>query len=218
MGYSPLVLSLWVAGWASLFALIGGTLLAWVLVKSSLRGKWVLEGFIMLPLFLPPTVVGYYLLTLLGQRGVGPWLEQLFGIRLVFALPGAVIAATIAALPLVVQTVQAGLASVPRQIEDAGRIDGCTQGQLLRFVYLPLVWRALVAGLVLGFLRALGDFGITLMVAGNIPGRTQTMSMAIYDAVQANDLAQANQLALILLFIGFSLIFVVMRLKQRVDW
>jgi molybdate transport system permease protein len=218
MGYSPLVLSLWVAGWASLFALIGGTLLAWVLVKSSLRGKWVLEGLIMLPLFLPPTVVGYYLLTLLGQRGVGPWLEQLFGIRLVFALPGAVIAATIAALPLVVQTVQAGLASVPRQIEDAGRIDGCTQGQLLRFVYLPLVWRALVAGLVLGFLRALGDFGITLMVAGNIPGRTQTMSMAIYDAVQANDLAQANQLALILLFIGFSLIFVVMRLKQRVDW
>jgi molybdate transport system permease protein len=195
-------------------ALILGTFIAWVLVKMKFKGKWILEGLVMSPLILPPTLVGYYLLTLLGQRGLGAWFEQTFGFRIVFSIQGAIIAATVTALPLVVQTVQVSMASISREIEEAGRMDGCTRWDIFWHIDLPLIWRGLLAGGVLGFLRAMGDFGTTLMVAGNIPGKTQTMSMAIYDAVQANNLPLANQLALILSSIGFGLIFIVVRLRQ----
>lgn len=198
-------------------ALFLGTIIAWVLVKVTFKGKWIAEGLVMAPLILPPTLVGYYLLTLLGQRGLGPWIEQVFGFRVVFSVQGAIIAATIAALPLVVQTVQVSIAAISREIEEAGRIDGCTRWDLFWQIDLPLIRRGLLAGGILGFLRAMGDFGTTLMVAGNIPGRTQTMSMAIYDATQANNLSLANQLALILSSIGFGLIFLVVRLRQNAD-
>jgi molybdate transport system permease protein len=217
MRFSPFALSLWVSSWAGLVALILGTLISWLLVKVKFKGKWIVEGLVMAPLILPPTLMGYYLLTLLGQRGLGPWIEQLFGFRIVFTVQGAIIAATVAALPLVVQTVQVSIASISKEIEEAGRIDGCTRWDLFWHIDLPLIWRGLLAGGVLGFLRAMGDFGTTLMVAGNIPGRTQTMSMAIYDAAQANNIPQANQLALILSSIGFGLIFLVIRLRQKGD-
>lgn len=217
MSYSPFVLSLWVSSWAGMTALFLGTIIAWVLVKVTFKGKWIAEGLVMAPLILPPTLVGYYLLTLLGQRGLGPWIEQVFGFRVVFSVQGAIIAATVAALPLVVQTVQVSIAAISREIEEAGRIDGCTRWDLFWQIDLPLIRRGLLAGGILGFLRAMGDFGTTLMVAGNIPGRTQTMSMAIYDAAQANNLSLANQLALILSSIGFGLIFLVVRLRQNAD-
>lgn len=217
MTWSPLSLSLWVATWASLAALLIGTLIAWALVKIPFRGKWIAEGLIMAPLVLPPTLLGYYLLTLLGQRGAGPWIEQVFGIRIVFSLWGAVIAATVAAMPLVIQTVQVSIASLSHEVDEAGRLDGCTEWGLFRYIHIPLIWRGLLAGGVLGFLRALGDFGATLMVAGNIPGRTQTLSMEIYDAVQANNLPRANELALLLTSIGFGLIFLVLRLRKKAD-
>lgn len=171
----------------------------------------------MSPLILPPTLVGYSLLTLLGQRGLGAWLEQTLGFRIVFSIQGAIIAATVTALPLVVQTVQVSIASISREIEEAGRMDGCTRWDLFWHIDLPLIWRGLLAGGALGFLRAMGDFGTTIMVAGNIPGKTQTMSMAIYDAAQANNLPLANQLALILSSVGFGLIFIVVRLRQAND-
>jgi molybdate transport system permease protein len=215
MKYSPIVLSLWVSSWAGIIALIFGTLIAWMLVKIPFKGKWIVEGLVMAPLILPPTLLGYYLLIILGQRGLGTWLEQSFGFRFVFSIQGAIIAATIAALPLVIQTLQVSFASISRDIEEAGLIDGCTTWQLFVKIYLPLIWRGLLAGGTLGFLRAMGDFGTTLMVAGNIPGRTQTMSMAIYDATQANNISQANQLALILTSIGFGLLFFVIRLRQK---
>jgi molybdate transport system permease protein len=214
---SPLVLSLWVSTWAGLLALSLGTLIAWVLVKVPFRGKWLAEGLVMAPLVLPPTLLGYYLLLALGQSGLGPLTEQLFGFRFVFSPSGAIVAATVAALPLVVQTVQVSIAEIHREIEEAARVDGCTEWSLFWRITLPIIGRGLSAGGVLGFLRALGDFGTTLMVAGNIPGRTQTMSMAIYSAVQANDTARANQLALILTVMGFSLIFLVLRLRQRAN-
>jgi molybdate transport system permease protein len=217
MRYSPFVLSLWVSSWAGMIALILGTLIAWVLVKVKFKGRWVAEGLIMSPLILPPTLVGYSLLTLLGQRGLGAWLEQTLGFRIVFSIQGAIIAATVTALPLVVQTVQVSIASISREIEEAGRMDGCTRWDLFWHIDLPLIWRGLLAGGALGFLRAMGDFGTTIMVAGNIPGKTQTMSMAIYDAAQANNLPLANQLALILSSVGFGLIFIVVRLRQAND-
>lgn len=214
-GWSPLALSLWISLLAGVMALIMGTALAWLLVRTNFRGLALLEGLTLLSLVLPPTVLGYYLLLLLGQRGLGPLIEQLFGFSFVFAWPGAVIAAAITALPIVLQTVRISFADISKEIEDAARVDGCTEWQLFWGVMLPIAWRGILAGGLLGFLRALGEFGATLMVAGNIPGRTQTLAMAIYDAVQANDLARANSLALLLTGMAFGLLYLVLHLNRR---
>jgi len=216
-GRSPLAISLWVATWAGLAAVISGTALAWVLVKTKFRGKWLLEGFVLLSLVLPPTVLGYYLLVAFGQQGLGPIIERTLGFRLVFAWPGAVAAATIAALPLVVITVRVGLAEVSREIEDMAQVDGCNRWQTFWQISLPIASRSVIAGGLLGFLRALGDFGATLMVAGNIPGRTQTLSMAIYDAVQANDVSRANSLVLLMSVIAFGVLSIVMWMNRRIS-
>jgi molybdate transport system permease protein len=212
---SPVVISVWVTFWAGTIALIASVGIGWVLVKRRFFGKTLVEALVMLPLVLPPTVLGYYLLVALGQQGLGTWLESTFGVRFVFALPGAVTAASIAALPLATQTIRASLAEVDREIEEAARVDGCSEWQLFWKISLPLAWRGILAGAVLGYLRALGEFGATLMVAGNIPGRTQTLPMAIYDAVQANDLATANQYVLGLSVAVVALLFFVMRLSQQ---
>ncbi len=187
-----------------------------MIVKSRFRFKWALEGFTLLALVLPPTVLGYYLLLLFGRQGLGPLLETA-GIRVVFALPGAVIAATVAAIPLVVQMVRTSLAEVSKEIEDAGRVDGCNQWQLFLYIDLGIAWRGIVAGGLLGFLRALGDFGATLMVAGNIPGRTQTISMALYDAVQSNNTRLANEYVLLLTTIAFAILFVALQLSNTIS-
>jgi molybdate transport system permease protein len=215
-GWSPLGISLWVTAWAGTLALVAGTALALILVRFKFRGKTLLEGLTLLPLILPPTVLGYYLLVMLGQRGLGPITERFLGFRFVFAWPGAVIAAGVAALPLVVQAARASLATVSREIEDAARVDGCNRWRLFWNITLPLAWRGIAAGGLLGYLRALGDFGATLMVAGNIPGRTQTLSMAIYDAVQANNVQQANTWVIMLSLIAFSFLTVVLKLNQQV--
>jgi molybdate transport system permease protein len=212
---SPLSISAWVTLWAGSLALAAGLYLGWLLAKREFTGKTLLEIAVMLPLVLPPTVLGYYLLVALGQRGLGAWVEGSLGFRFVFALPGAVIAAAVAALPLAVQAIRASLSGVDREIEEAGRIDGCSEWRLFWWVSFPIAWRGILAGAILGYLRALGDFGATLMVAGNIPGRTQTLSMAIYDAVQANNLGLANRYVLLLsAFVGI-FIFIVTRLSRE---
>ncbi len=213
---SPFSLSLWVSAWAGTLALIAGVAIAWVLVRARFRARILLEAVTLLPLVLPPTVLGYYLLIALGQRGLGPWIETTFGFRFVFSWPGAVVAATIAALPLVVQSARAGLALVDREIEDAARVDGCSRLQLFAWVILPLAWPGIMAGALLGYLRALGDFGATLMIAGNIPGRTQTIPMAIYDAVQTNNLQQANAWVALLSLIAFAVLALALLLNRRI--
>lgn len=213
--WSPLAISLWVSLMAGLIALMIGVGLAWLLVRKNFRGKAILEGLTLLSLVLPPTVLGYYLLLLLGQRGLGPLFEQVLGIRFVFAIPGAIVAASVTALPLVLQTARVSFAEISQEIEDAARVDGCTEWHLFWRVMLPISWRGVLAGGLLGFLRALGEFGATLMVAGNISGRTQTLAMAIYDAVQANNISRANALALLLTFIAFGLLFVALWLNRR---
>ena len=216
MSASPFQLSLWVATWAGILALVSGIGIAWILVKSKFRFKVILEGFTLLALVLPPTVLGYYLLLLFGRQGIGSYLEK-FGLGIVFTWRGAVIAATIAAIPLVVQVVRTSLAEVSKEIEDAGRVDGCSRWQLFWYIDLGIAWRGIVAGGLLGFLRALGDFGATLMVAGNIPGRTQTLSMALYDAVQTNDSVRANNLVLLLSIIAFAVLFISLRLSRSLS-
>ena len=214
--WSPLAISLWVSTLAGIIALILGIGLAWLLVRKEFRGKGIIEGVTLLSLVLPPTVLGYYLLLLLGQRGLGPLIEQILGVRFVFAWPGAVAAASITALPLVFQTVRISFADISKEVEDAAFVDGCTEWQLLWRVMLPIAWRGVVAGGLLGFLRALGEFGATLMVAGNIPGKTQTLAMAIYNAVQANNMAAANGFALILITIAFGMLSITLWLNRRV--
>jgi molybdate transport system permease protein len=216
MTWSPLALSIWVASWACFLALIVGTAIAWVLVKTRIRFKWLLEGLTMLGLVLPPTVMGYYVLTFLGRQGLGPLIEKAFGFSIVFSWAGAVVASTIAALPLVMQLVRNSLENVSQDCEDAARVDGCSNWQLFWQINLRIAWRGVVAGALLGFLRAMGEFGITLMVAGNIPGRTQTISMALYDAVQANALTSANQMVILLTMVTFAGLFVALRLSEGV--
>ncbi len=214
--WSPLAISLWISTLAGIIALILGIGLAWLLVRKEFRGKGIIEGVTLLSLVLPPTVLGYYLLLVLGQRGLGPLIEQILGVRFVFAWPGAVVAASITALPLVLQTVRISFADISKEVEDAAFVDGCTEWQLLWRVMLPIAWRGVVAGGLLGFLRALGEFGATLMVAGNIPGKTQTLAMAIYNAVQANNMAAANGFALILITIAFGMLSITLWLNRRV--
>jgi molybdate transport system permease protein len=196
----PLALSLRVAVAATLLALVAGVPLAWLLARHRFPGRDLLGVAVVLPMVLPPTVLGYYLLLLIGRQGpVGRAAEWAGLGRLVFTPTAAVIAAFVAALPFLVRAAQAGFEQVDRVYEEAARTLGRGEAGVFFTVTVPLAWRGIVAGIVLAFARAVGEFGATLMVAGNIPGRTQTGSIAIYDAVQAGRLEQANVLALILL-------------------
>ncbi|MEK7221449.1 MAG: molybdate ABC transporter permease subunit [candidate division NC10 bacterium] len=209
----PILLSLRVATLSTILAGLFGVGLAWLLTRRRFPGRTLLESVVVLPLVLPPTVVGFYLLLLLGRSGpLGASLEAA-GLEIVFTWKAAVIAATVASLPLVVKAAQAAFESVDPRIEAAARTLRPAASVFLT-VTLPLAWRGILAGLILAFARGMGEFGITLMLAGSIPGRTQTLPLAIYDAVQANDLAQANALALTTIAIVSILLFVLSRLPR----
>jgi molybdate transport system permease protein len=193
----PILLSFQVSLVATLLTLLVGLPLAWVLARRRFPGHDVLEAAVVLPLVLPPTVLGYYLLVVIGARGpVGQLLGSL-GIELAFTWRAAVLAACVGSVALLVKAAQAGFESVDRRLEQAARTLGRSEWNIFWSVTLPLSWRAVFAGTVLAFCRALGDFGITLMVAGSIPGLTQTMPLAIYDYVQANQMREANLLSLV---------------------
>ncbi|WP_368931442.1 molybdate ABC transporter permease subunit [Achromobacter xylosoxidans] len=193
----PLLLTLKVAGWATLLATAAGTAAAYGLSRWRWPGRDLLDAILTLPLVLPPTVLGYYLLVLLGRRGVlGERLAEI-GIELVFTWQGAVIAASVVAFPLVFKSARAAFENVDPQLESAARVLGVCEAGVFFRVTLPLAARGIVAGVLLAFARALGEFGATLMIAGNLPGRTQTLSVAIYEAVQAGDDATANFLVLV---------------------
>ncbi len=214
----PLFLSLRVAGVATLLALLVGVALAWVIARTELPGRDLLNALTSLPLVLPPTVLGYYLLVTLGQQGpLGRWLATQ-GVPLVFTWRGAVVAATVVALPLVVQSAQAALAGIDPDLEEVGRTLGRSEQAVFFTITLPLAWRGIFAGAVLAFARALGEFGATLMVAGNIPGHTQTMPIAIYDAVQGGNQAEANLLAGIVTVVAVVLLVVARRATRRIPW
>ncbi|WP_116792131.1 molybdate ABC transporter permease subunit [Achromobacter dolens] len=193
----PLLLTLKVAGWATLLAAVAAAATAYGLSRWRWPGRDLLDAVLTLPLVLPPTVLGYYLLVLLGRRGVlGEKLAAL-GIELVFTWQGAVIAASVVAFPLVFKSARAAFEDVDPQLESAARVLGVREAGVFFRVTLPLAARGIVAGVLLAFARALGEFGATLMIAGNLPGRTQTLSVAIYEAVQAGDDATANFLVLV---------------------
>src|SRR5258705_7735542 len=182
----PIQLSFTVATAATLVALVAGSALAWVLARKKFPGRNVIDALVTLPLVLPPTVMGYYLLVLLGSRSAfGAFVYEHFGVRLTFTVTAAIIAATIHALPLVTKSLRAAFEGVDMELEAAARTLGLNNRLIFLRVTLPLASKGVLAATALAFARALGDFGVTIMIAGNIPGKTQTASVAIYDAVQA---------------------------------
>ena len=198
VAWSALSLSLQVAGWATALNLVFGIGVGYLLARTRFVGRDLLDTLLTLPMVMPPTVLGYYLLVLLGRNGwIGKWLQSSFGINLIFTLKGAVIAATIVAFPLVFKPARAAFEAIDRQVEEAGRVLGISEIGIFLRITLPLAWRGILAGVLLAFARALGEFGATLMVAGSIPGKTQTLSIAVYEAVQAGQDDIANTLVLI---------------------
>lgn len=213
MSWHPFLLSLQVTGFAIFGILLIGLALALFLARAQFAGKIIVETLINLPLVLPPTVVGYYLLIVLGRDG----LARLTGINILFTWQAAVVAAIIVALPLMVQSSKAAIANVDPALENAARTLGSTELEIIWRVTLPLARRGILAGLVLGFARALGEFGATLMIAGNIPGVTQTAPLAIYDAVQTGRYADANGMVLVLSALSFVSLLIVNRMQPRAE-
>lgn len=196
--WTALLLSLKVAGWATLLNLVIGVSLGAAMSRWRFPGREVLDTMFTLPMVLPPTVLGYYLLVLVGRNGpLGAWLDEHLGINLIFTWQGAVIAAAIASFPLVFKPARAAFESVDPRLEQAARVLGIKDSGIFFRVTLPLAWRGILPGLLLAFARAMGEFGATLMVAGSIPGKTQTLSIAIYEAVQAGQDGRANFLVLV---------------------
>jgi molybdate transport system permease protein len=207
--FTALRLSLQVAALATGICIAVGLPLAWFLARRRFWATEVLAAAAMLPLVLPPTVIGYYLLTALGRSSAfGRFLEDHLGIRLVFTWQGAGIAAAVMALPLLVMTARAGFESVDPELERVGLTLGRSRLAVFFTITLPLASPGVLAGVALAFARAMGEFGATLMVAGSIPGRTRTMPLAVYDAVQSGDMALANTLALILTLTSMAMLAV----------
>jgi len=201
-------LSLLVVSLATLLIAVVGTALGFVLAKRQFRAKELCDALLTLPMVLPPTVTGYYLIVLLGRRGLlGRYLYALTGWTLAFTWEGAVVAASVMALPIMVKSARAALESVDARYEMVSFSLG--KGELETFfrVSLPLAFRGIMAGIVLSFARALGEFGATLMLAGNIPGKTQTMPLAIFEAFISGEDRQAQSLALILTFTSIVTIY-----------
>ncbi|BBB68832.1 molybdenum ABC transporter permease subunit [Undibacterium sp. YM2] len=196
--WTALLLSLKVAGWATLLNLMLGIGVGYLLARKRFPGRDLLDTILTLPMVMPPTVLGYYLLVLLGRRSaLGAWLQDHFGFSFIFTWQGAVIAAAIVAFPLVFKPARAAFEAVDGQLEQAARVLGISEMAVFFRVTLPLAWRGILAGVLLAFARALGEFGATLMVAGSIPGKTQTLSIAVYEAVQAGQDDVANTLVLL---------------------
>ncbi len=213
--WTPLLLSLKVAGCATLIATVLGTAAGYALSQRRSALADLADAVLTLPMVLPPTVIGYYLLVLLGRRGaLGAWLER-HGIELVFTWQGAVVAATVVAFPLVMKSARAAFENVDRRLHDAARTLGMPEWATFFRVTLPLATHGVAAGALLAFARALGEFGATLMIAGNLPGRTQTLSTAIYSAVQAGDDATAGALVLITSVACVVILFAAGRLLPR---
>nr|WP_182535506.1 molybdate ABC transporter permease subunit [Fontibacillus solani] len=210
--WSPIRISLQVALLSSIIVIILGTLTAWGMSRRRFVGKTVIETVLMLPLVLPPTVVGFLLLMLLGRKSrLGQFIEWLFSAPIVFTWWAAVIASIVVAFPLVYQTMKVGFSSVDRELEDAGRSIGANEWQVFRYITFPLIYRSFMTAYILGFARALGEFGATLMLAGNIPGKTQTLPTAIYVAVDAGNMTMAWAWTGMMILISFLMLLLIGR-------
>lgn len=217
MDLFPLFLSLKVAFFATLLGLFAALPLAWLFSQNPNPLVQWLDSLTNLPLILPPTVLGYYLLILVGrQSGFGQTYEKLTGSPLVFSWQGAVLASAIVSFPLLLSSIRNAMSHVSPDLIAAARLLGRGDFYIFLTIVLPLSWRGILSGIALAFARAMGDFGATLMVAGNIPGSTQTMSIAIYEAVMSGDIARANALAGIMTLAALLILLLLFRLGRRI--
>lgn len=212
---TPLWLTLKVALLATALAGALGIGLGWWMARRRFAGHAVLDAALVLPMVLPPTVVGYYLIVLVGRQGpLGRWLESSFGITLLFTWQGAVLASAVVALPLIYKAARAAFEDTDARFAQAARTLGAREWEVFWRISLPLALRGIGAGLALTFARAMGEFGATLMIAGNLPGRTQTLSVAVYSAVQAGDDPLAFRLTLLISVVCIVLLVIASRLLQ----
>ena len=212
---TPLWLTLKVALLATLVAGAIGIALGWWMSRRSFAGKSLVDALLMLPMVLPPTVIGYYLIVLVGRNGVfGQYLDRWFGINLIFTWQGAVIAASVVSLPLVYKGARAAFEEVDGRFANAACTLGAGEFEVFVRIALPLAVRGIAAGLMLAFARAMGEFGATLMIAGNLPGKTQTLSIAVYEAVQAGNDRLALWLTLVISVVCIAVLVVSGRLLQ----
>ncbi len=215
MQWAPLALSFEVAIAATALAAVMGVLLGALLASRRFPARDLFDALFTLPMVLPPTVLGYYVLVSIGRSSaLGRAFERVTGSSIVFTVFGAIVAATVGSLPLVIKSARAALESVDPALVAAARTLGASPLRAFFTVKLPLASSGILAGLMLGFARALGDFGVTLMVAGDIPGETQTASLAIYDAIQSNQDARAAGMIAVLTALGAAVLYAVNRLTR----
>lgn len=213
---NPLMLTLKIAAVSTFFVVFLGILIAYVLAKKEFTGRWLADVLVTLPLVLPPTVTGYILIILLGKNGIlGSIFTRLTGSGILFTWQAAAIAAFVVSLPLMVKTASSSIGAVDRSVEEAACILGRNELETALFITLPLAKKGIIAGCILSFARAAGEFGATLMVAGNIPGKTGTMPLSIYGAYQTGNNELANLLVIILVIISLGTIAVTSRLGER---
>ncbi|SER90766.1 molybdate transport system permease protein [Gracilibacillus ureilyticus] len=213
--WSPVKLSLEVASVSILIVLITGLLLGRFMANRRFRGKSVVETVFLLPLVLPPTVVGFLLIIIFGRNSlVGQMIEAVYQQPVMFTFWAAVIASTVVAFPLMYQSFKTGLEAVDQDIENAARVDGAGEFKLFMYVSIPLARRSVISGAILSFARALGEFGATLMFAGNIPGKTQTTPTAIYIAIDSGNMQMAWLWVACMIGISFIMLLLVQQTKS----
>jgi molybdate transport system permease protein len=211
----PIKLSLQVAIISIIFVTIFGIFAAHFMLKKRFRGKIAIETLLLMPLVLPPTVIGFLLVYIFGGNSpIGKVIESIFHTGVMFTWWAAVIASCVVAFPLMYQSAKTGFQSIDHEVEDAARVDGADERLVFIKVTLPLSYRALIAGVILSFARALGEFGATLMFAGNIPGKTQTAPTAIYIALESGDMKTAWFLVISMIVISFLMLLLTTKLKK----
>ena len=211
---SPVQLSLKVSAVSLVVVFFIGTLLAKWMARRDFRGKIIAETIFMLPVVLPPTVIGFLLIIIFGNSSpLGKWIQSILNGPVMFTWWAAVIASSIVALPLMYQSAKTGFLTVDRGIEDAARVDGAGEWAIFFQITMPLAYKSLITGAILSFARALGEFGATLMFAGNIPGKTQTMSTAIYMSIESGNMGLAWGLVGTMIIISFFMLLIVSAVK-----
>ncbi|MBE4907552.1 molybdate ABC transporter permease subunit [Bacillus luteolus] len=214
--WSPVKLSLQIASFSLLVVLILGVLIARLMANRTFKGKSIVDTLLLLPLVLPPSVVGFLLIVIFGKNSyIGQFIEWLFNQPIIFTWWAAVIAAIVVSFPLMYQSVLIGFESIDKDIEDASRIDGASEWNVFLQITVPLASKAIITGGILSFARALGEFGATLMFAGNIPGKTQTIPTAIYVAMDSGNMGLAWTLVIIILSISFLMLISINLIKKR---
>lgn len=193
-----------------------GTALAYVFHKNSFKFKNIIETLIVLPMSLPPTVIGYILLILIGRRGlIGKYFYEWFGWNIVFSWKAACLVAVVVTIPLMYQNAKLGFDNVQKEIKEAAKVDGAESFQIFRYIIFPMASKGILAGILLSCIRAMGEFGATLIVAGNIPGQTQTIPLLIYFSIESGEIKKANILIIIIIIFSFILVMIINRLIEK---